>query len=721
MRRVRLNNYGPATLRAEVTVDGNGVEPRSRVLSIPGGASDQPSSKLLELEFDSTILSGEASLVLSASLGAPSTQQPWETRVREERRFSLKWNTSGPGRLVVLTPTLLFHGRRGLTRMLRVCNEGDLPIQLVLPTLTHGFAFTSETPRQSNVMPKEEYCIPIEYIGPTPMPSQTLTATLTTSTNTVDFNIIAEAESSGSFRPDWIIGVDFGTSNTSIVARSVPCEGPPEKGACCPIPDLSGDDRFASAMYYHFKERRWDFGAKALQAAENQGASNSGYLISDHNSLKMSLNVPGEFYHNDPIIKQNQSAIGLFTVDNLLRTYFTYLKDTLVHPFISRQPASTVQFVLSLPVLDGIQGERYNLQRDRMLSAFSHVFHTPIAQIITELEPNCASRFLLFGQGYEHLRSLIPHAGSLFQPGERFMVVDSGGGTTDISFGEFEEGIGGVLPFRILGNLGLGNTSGVDEDFGGRKMSNFLHTELNSASTEQFHHAPCDLMPHLDGHTDSKLKRRTCSAISTEIENSIKAPYCREDPPEGLPVELVHSTSAFAKSQMTSLLRSLHKTHPEAFEKKLRWLFLVGGNTLVRAIQSFCLDMLAGNDTKVMPELSPKDRFLAVALGSVFADGLFIPEYCNYDLTLSLIDEAGLKSNHPLQARSAPITEFSKNVQFNKPVQVVLRANEFDLVRQNVGDLAFRTVIRASIGAHGVRLTSQQGPSSEIVLYEATL
>jgi len=720
VRHIRLSNPGLAPLRVEVSVQGPGVAARVRVIPIPGGTPEQPGAKLLDLLFDRDIPAGEASLILAADLGCPSLERPWDARPREERRVSLRWEARQPGKLVVLTPTLLFHGRQERKRTLRARNEGDLGVNLVLPALTHGFTFTGDNARQREVMPGEEINLDVEYCGAMPMPSHVSEAALETTVGDVPFRIVAEAEPAGRSRPDWIVGVDFGTSNTSVVARPIPRSGPPDQGACIPILGPGGQNRFPSAMFYLFREGRWLFGTEALQTAENQGASETGYLIHDHNSLKMSLSRPGEFYHQDAKIQANPFSLGAFTIDNLLRTYFTYLRDTLIHPYLREHLTAPVQYVLSLPVLDGVSGERYGRQRSRVLSAFSHVFQVPAAQIITELEPNCASRYLLLGPGYAHLQSLIPHAGSLFQPGERFMVVDSGGGTTDIAFGEFGEGSGGVLPFQVLGNLGLGEEGdGGEEDFGGRKMSSFLHAALNTAATEQFHHAPCDLKPQMQGQNDERLRRRTCSAISIEIEKSIKPPYCCEDPPEGLPAELVQSTREYATSQMKALLVALHKTHPEAFTKKLRWLFLVGGNTLVRAVQAFCLDRLANYKTNIMPDLAVEDRFLAVAMGAAYPEGLFVPEYSRYALSLRLVDQAGAEAVYSLQAKSAPIAASSRAFPYDGPVRVALQADGANLVLQRVGVAHVRTEIRAVVGPHGIRLTAQTEPSPETVLYEA--
>ena len=723
--KIILANDGPALASVEVGVNGQGLTPGVRKLAVPGIIQERPGQKLLPLALiTGPTAAGNARLVLTVADMLP-TNDPWADRIPETSYVYIEWHERRPARLVVLTPVLLFHARGGTNCLLRLTNTGDTPLPLILPSLPPGFVFGELYMLPAELFPGLELSLPINYLAGR-MEAANHTIYFDLPFEQVSFSLVTEEEKVDGIRPDWIIALDFGTSNTSIVARSIPNSSlPADAGECFPLTGPDKEKRFPSTMLYDSREKTWVFGA---DAEKETGSGHNFFLIDDRNSLKMNLGSSGEPYLNWDQLKMYPAARGEFTIASLLQTYLRYLRDTVIVPFLRKQPDAHVQYVLSLPVLDGNSGEAFQRQRARMLESFSRVFDVAQDQIITELEPNCAANYLLIGQGYQFLRDLIGRSETLFMGGDRFIVVDSGGGTTDIAYGEFEETQigGGHLQFRILRNLGLGEKQ---ETFGGRKVSDFFHELLNRQPYDQFHHSPCTLMTN--GNEAVADFGVACSRIAEDIEKSIKPKYAAEETPSGLPSELRDNLQTFIDDNMKSLLdvfRSAISNDPG--RKAPRWVFLVGGNTLIRPLEAFCLRRLAQDKTEVMPSLPKEQRYLAVAMGAVYANGLFAPEFAPRTIVLSAVDRHKRSVvTETLQAKSKPLTNYQSIHNLSDIVTVTLSADGANLVSQTIGGPGFVTRLKAAV--HGGRLTldatvsedadSRAGNSTSVVLFDGKL
>ena len=689
--KVRLANSGPGSVSVEIT-GSKGLMPIVRKLAIPGVMRGRPGQKVLELKIETDhISSGRARLELTAGGVTPVADDPWADRIAKTHNVQIEWHQRHPAQLVVLTPTLMFHPRDGTSRLLRIINSGDTALPIILPSLPAGFVFGQRDTLPAELFPGQELSLSI-HCCVTSLEAGVETVYFDAPGDNVAFCLVTEGEQAGGIRPDWIIALDFGTSNTSIVARSIPNNSLPiDAGQCFPLLGPGEKTRFPSAMRYDVRERLWAFGD---EAREETGSSYNFLKIDDGNSLKMKLGCAGEPYLD--LVKDYPSARGEFTIDSLLQTYLRHLRDTIIQPFLNAQPDACVQYVVSLPVLDGTSGEAFQRQRERMLMSFSRIFDMLPSQIITELEPNCAANHLLIGKGYQFLRDKLGLLDSLFSPGDRFIVVDSGGGTTDIAYGEFQEARlgGGRLQFRILRNLGLNEKQ---DTFGGREVTKFFHRVLNHKPYSQFHHSPCDFPPEkFEVVADFGI---ACNRIIDDIEKSIKPAYAAEQTPAGLPPELRGELHEFISSNMKSLLdvfRLAISTDPG--RKAPRWVFLVGGNTLIHSLESFCLKRLAGDSSAVMPALPAEERFLAVAMGAAYADGLFAPDLAPHTISLILSDRNGaLLAEQPLQARSKPLTEFKKIYKLTDAVTVLVKADGMELVRQTIGGPGLTTQLRAAV------------------------
>lgn len=724
-RNVFIANDGPAVASVEIGVRGQGVTPGVRRLAVSGVMQGRPGQKILPLMLETGRTTvGQARLALTTANVTP-VQDPWGERAPETHYVQVEWHERRPACLIVLTPALLFHARGGASRLLRIANGGDASLPLILPSLPPGFVFGKMDGLPADLSPGQELSLPIHHRA-APMESGDHTIYFDSPGDAVAFSLVTEEEKAGGIRPDWIIALDFGTSNTSIVARSIPSSGlPADAGQCFPIPGPAGEPRFPSTMLYDARERSWIFGE---DAGKETGTGNNFFLIDDRNSLKMNLGSNGEPYLDWEQLKAYPAARGEFTIASLLQTYLRHLRDTVIKPFLSQKPQAHVQYVLSLPVLDGRSGEAFQRQRERMLSCFSRVFDVPQSQVITELEPNCAANHLLIGQGYQYLRQLVGRSEALFAAGDRFIVVDSGGGTTDIAYGEFEEAqrSGGRLQFRVLRNLGLGEKR---ETFGGRKVSDFFHTELNRQPYGQFHHSPCDVLPK-SGESVEDFGT-TCSRVSDDIERSIKPTYSAGETPAGLPSELREKLHTFINDNMKSLLDVFRAAiSTDTGRKAPRWVFLVGGNTLVHSLEAFCLRRLADDKSEVLPSLPLEERFLAVAMGAAFADGLFAPEFAPHTVELMIYD----RDDRPivaetLQAKTRPLTDHEVTHNLTGAVTLALKADDAEMVSQIVGGPGLTTRLRASVRAGRLTVDAHiaqdadgpVGSGASIVLYDGQL
>lgn len=231
-------------------------------------------------------------------------------------------------------------------------------------------------------------------------------------------------------RPKFVFGIDFGTSNTSVVARHVKTgtvtmlEYPDSESAKFFYePDLC---RFPTAILINGNDPsdlRYGFDAVA-----NFLPTRGDVLVTELKSLLR--------HETEPYTSLNPEL----TVDGILTWYFKKLKQDFVDPFrkaVLGDVESTDLYVFSLPVLDygTDQPLQYEMQKSRTLAAARAAGFGDGLNVRTVHEPVAAALKMLkdINSGDESIRC---------KAGDQMVVFDSGGGTTDVAIFElaFEEG-----------------------------------------------------------------------------------------------------------------------------------------------------------------------------------------------------------------------------------------------------------------------------------------
>lgn len=239
--------------------------------------------------------------------------------------------------------------------------------------------------------------------------------------------------------PPLCIGIDFGTSGTSVFVREHPNSWQEARALEMSYGEgsLEKSERWPTRFYLEGADRSlWKFGFEANLAedlAKSDQKPRDSYRVEDR--LKALL--------RDPQKRVEVPGIGQVEPRDILVWYFKQLKTHIAQQFRPQMDwlrhGYKCELYISLPVLD--QKREYELQQSVTLSAAAEAFG-PQFIIKPMLEPRAAATVLL----------LLAHSQSLFEidsdtgikrevtlnDGEIILVYDSGGGTTDIIIGEIK-------------------------------------------------------------------------------------------------------------------------------------------------------------------------------------------------------------------------------------------------------------------------------------------
>lgn len=273
-----------------------------------------------------------------------------------------------------------------------------------------------------------------------------------------------------------VIGVDFGTDNTSVFARVPGSTDPPE-----PVPILgSHEPRVPSYLAY---ER-----SGSVPTLYGQDAKD---LLSQPEKLQHDYRIEYDVKRWLRVADEDARRRGALR-DYLKRLYLdidTYLKR------IDMAQHAGIQFVFTLPVLD--QAELYDTQRRVMRDAILEAFGPRIQRGITSAddftfvtEPQAAAACFLFDDAV--LTELgLPG----YEENDLIAVVDSGAGTTDLALVQVTSG-SGIDRFAVLGVYGTdllddeADRAGSDVGaFGGRWVDDQIYDLMVRSAAEGINRA----------------------------------------------------------------------------------------------------------------------------------------------------------------------------------------------------------------------------------------
>ena len=253
-------------------------------------------------------------------------------------------------------------------------------------------------------------------------------------------------------RPRFIIGIDFGTSSTSIVIRDVFTNELQFLS-----PDGGNVQRFSSSIFIPNKlnSKTWTYGIKADDSAES---STLGNYVQE---LKKWL-----WDENDVELFEGITAVKLLT------WYFTRLFQDVIIPrceAIAGSPFSAFNSLIrvAVPCLDENGLAEY---QSRLSQAIESCLPADCYQYEFLLEPEAALKGFI-----EH----DPVAVQGLNDGDRVFLVDSGAGTTDTCLGEIKK-VGGEWKLNPIEFASVSlpelyrKGQMVSEHFGGGDITRYL-------------------------------------------------------------------------------------------------------------------------------------------------------------------------------------------------------------------------------------------------------
>ena len=379
-------------------------------------------------------------------------RDPWsddaiQTR-RREWQVLLNIAAATKARLQLLQDVAIFHPACN-QRTVQIANTGDEILQLNPIEPPYGYAIESDDkgPRGADawtIAPRSMRQWKLRALGAAPVGESTLTVWSRDLKQKAALRLLHQNREKIEATTTRVVGVDFGTSGTSVWMRS----GKDAREAAFALKDPAArrdEDplRFPTEIFIRMKggvEEKHGFtiGYEARQASEAQGGR--GLFVRELKSL-----LRGD---EEPFVAEFGPQ---YTIDNLLRRYLQTLKEKIIDPALGA-PGATIAWNFSVPVLDGHRGgarvlfERQKSRLEKAVRAANFVTTGCTLEFFTE--PYCAAVYLLL----QHGQYRFP-AGQSPKDGDWACVFDSGGGTTDVVLGRLYHQHG-RLQFEEVSTLG---------------------------------------------------------------------------------------------------------------------------------------------------------------------------------------------------------------------------------------------------------------------------
>lgn len=473
-RLLRIRNPGQAPASVDVSEEDDSVEitnPGLRLLH--PGAEDNLQIDVAPLYQDRVVR-----FTVRADTGSRRgenwwVKRPWD-RVGE---FEVHIRVGTPGGLVADATFLPFRQLEDKRKFV-VTNTGDEPISCRME-VPLGYEVT---PREAlfSLMAKgrREFTVAINPASPVKETSAAIRFSVEgcEAATLVQLYRIPRLVPKAEYR--FVVGVDFGTRNTSVAIRDTLPGTKPELSVDFIPPDRPREP----TMIYRSLGGASYYGREAEVEAERDPMQAFGIVIAD---LKSPLRLPPGHPEAEPYVALAQqkgfSNPEEFSVDRLLADYLRWVKQGIDAAVRARMGDVTVSthYVFTLPVLD--RGRLYELQKSRTLRAAKAAgFPTDDPRWFTvEYEPVAATWYFLRGRCFsEKLRDQIEKIRGRLHDGVKVCVIDSGSGTTDVVLGIARADGPDKLAFEVMSQLGLDSEGRV---LGGNAVTKLVQEALERA------------------------------------------------------------------------------------------------------------------------------------------------------------------------------------------------------------------------------------------------
>lgn len=410
-----LRNLGPGTLPFRVEVSTPHVE----VIGTPGGELPGGKDRTVRLRLRPEA-PAQFTGVVTVWASDAERRSWWVKDAEREVRVPLIVTRRQAATLYVPAQCLLF-ADAAPTQCLHLFNHGDEPAVVVVQvppafTVSKTLALPGERVLSLTIEGRGSAAVSVTRISPIGA-ERTLEVTCGAQHYVVDLRPLLPP-SRDPFKPDYVVGIDFGTRNTSLRLRKV--AAPDE------APIAIGEDRFPSALFINpAYPKNAVIGNDALNAWNDPTQPDDVFLVEGIKTL-IRLNL-------EPYMESHGPE---WSIAHLLRLYLTELRRMIALSLEKEgiRDESNILYVFTLPVLDA--GEKYARQEERMRRAAGLAgFPDDHDLVWTVTEPRAAA---------QQIAHALPHyAGKAGFPDgigadTRLCVVDAGGGTTDVCLGDLK-------------------------------------------------------------------------------------------------------------------------------------------------------------------------------------------------------------------------------------------------------------------------------------------
>lgn len=572
----------------------------------------------------------------------------WRKEIWRTQKIPVNFEEQGIGKLSIKENILIFN-RNILERKFLLKNTGEKCTKLINVSFPEGFELFDSQGRSLNMATVSNFYLTCEQEDLLTLKinnrkkayeSKRENGDLKLSLKTCNDDMhelliyIEEEEKIDLIPPRYVVGIDFGTENTSVYYLDV-IEDKIESIK------IGGDTSIPSYMYF-YHDRPYDppaFGITAKNEASTR-REEEGDLIKD---IKLLLGRD-----NDSYISRYMNS--KYTNEYLLVEFLTFLKRE-IDLFISQKNSARVKvkYVFTLPVLDN--GELYKEQKEKMKKAIKDVFSNKIdieKDVKFIKEPQAAALYFFSPETLSSLE-LPP-----FENNDTICIYDSGGGTTDIALLRINTGDGGKDSFEVLGTLGTrmpGENEFEDEEeiirFAGRIVdetvldlivknstgsSNPTEEQIN-IQRELLFNEVCEeagMGPYGIWNNIELCKWLLDKEETVKLNEKIKsAPNYLTDEFSASRVELQKTLAPLIDETMIMIKKLKELNNIE----KIKYIFPIGGNSRFPLVEENLKTILRGSQVvDLKSNTEEKIRMEAVARGSVLAYKAIFSNLIPYDI-----------------------------------------------------------------------------------------
>jgi hypothetical protein len=610
--------------------------------------------------------------ILSEDAPLQSEDNPWEPRDPRAIHVTISARIETPANAHPMEEALLF--RDGVSkRTITMVNNGHAPVDVLHVTPPNGYRvrFKDETRRIGGRNGTLAFTVERDWSVEDARSEDLLT--IRTSDDLLH-DVGLFCESGGEVRPlpRAIIGVDFGTTFTSVAYRE--CRHHPKVQDDVEFLKPPGDEeRFPSVIWMDKQTGAMFFGKQANDQWY-QDLGKTGYRFREIKTLLRGYDDIGEV-KVDPIgmraeaVNFARERFGESWPEALVTEFLRWVYNNVIRAARSQQSEVDVRYVVSVPVLDyafkSASAEEarkmHELQRaamERCVASAGFPWHPDPARnrVEFEFEPVCATIGLLHpprdveqdttGKGASLDRwPVLGSPGYQVKDGDTVVVFDSGGGTTDVVLATVRfDSETGEISLAVERCLGVGHEG---ETFGGEWVTDqvweALKTPQKVVLDEQGNFRTDWWQGDLrfDGLKDDPTDPK--SPLSRETAEEVKftlAEDRRREIEYTNPVGVTAITPRLLIYLVFQRLRSLSEALRERIfdhilPATVKYYLFVGGNTRLMAIRRWAEIFMGEENPDVTHRrllLPDRYRQLAVAFGASWVPDARIRNAVPYDL-----------------------------------------------------------------------------------------